>query len=707
MKSRRLRTKVPTRPVNIITVIIAAWLLASGALNILHIDTPSYLTVRHAGLDGFFPLFALWLVFTGTFLALLRIPAQDDRDRTGRLLFASWIVFAFSLLPHLGASLSLINLLLVDAVALALARDVLRRAWRNRRLPDIVLALAGLALVLVTASRTPWQLIWAELAPGPSSDPLPLLFLGLLWLALIIFLVRFWRRPNQPPFPRGALLILTAGVFLLQSLLIGRILYARVTTLSTPTYDFNLFAQMFHQMAETLAPVTTLERNMPLSHFKVHLSPIYYLLLPFYLIFRSPEALNVFQAVVVASGIFPMILIARQLHLRQSVTAIFVVIYLVSVPLITSNFYDLHENCFLVPLLLWLIWALERRSDPAIALFTVLTLLVKEDAALYVWALAAFAIFDRRMLRQGLAMFLVSGGYFIWAIRYLTTYGDGAMTGRFHNLIGVPQWSLLAVPYSLWRNPGFVLAKIIQVEKFPYLIQMLAPLGFIPLLTRSLPRWILLVPFLLMNLMVDYPYQFDIHFQYNYGPYILLLYLALLWVADLPGARSSDQVQGAWPKGRSTKPAGRTRVSTDFTAARLPATVHGLLAIAIASGLLLSSYHLLDYESYPRRLREERASLVAMKAVMDQIPAAASVLASDFLTGYLAQREKLYDISYNVTGDSYFPADFIVIDLRPGFSADHEALVPRFLSDGYEVRHHRLREILVLEYTGIRRPELQ
>lgn len=706
MESRRPGTQVPTRPERIITVILAAWLLASGALNILHRDTPSYLTVRYAGLEGFFPLLLLWLVLTGIGLGLLRIPARDGLDLAGRLLFAAWIVFAGSLLPHLGPSLSLINLLLVAVAALALARDVLRSAWRTRFLPDVALTLAGIAQVAVIASRTPWTLIWSELAPVPAPDSGPLLILALVWLALIGALIRFWRRPNQSPFPRGGLLVLALGVFLLQSLLIGRIMYARVATLSTPTYDFNLFAQMFHQMAETLTPVTTLERNLPLSHFKVHLSPIYYLLLPFYLIWRSPEALNVFQAVVVASGIFPLILIARQLKLRRGVTASFAVIFLVSAPLITSNFYDLHENCFLVPLLLWLIWALERRSDPAIALFTGLTLLVKEDAALYVWALAAFAIFDRRMLRQGLAMLLVSGGYFLWAVRYLTTYGDGAMTGRFHNLIGVPEWSLLAVPYSLWRNPGFVLAKIIQVEKFPYLIQMLAPLGFIPLLTRSLPRWILLIPFLLMNLMVDYPYQFNIHFQYNYGPYILLLYLTLLWVADLPEARSTQPTRKSATAG-SVRPAAETTASPEPVSARLPAAVHGLLAVAIASGLLISGYHLLDYESYPQRLREDRASLDAMKAVMDQIPAESSVLASDFLTGYLAQRESLYDISYNFTGDSYFPADFIVIDLRPGYSADHEALVPRFLSDGYEIRTHRLREILVLEYTGVKRPDLQ
>ena len=49
----------------------------------------------------------------------------------------------------------------------------------------------------------------------------------------------------------------------------------RVLSFSTPTYDFGIFAQMFHQMRATGLPNTTLERDGLLSHFAVHVSPIY------------------------------------------------------------------------------------------------------------------------------------------------------------------------------------------------------------------------------------------------------------------------------------------------------------------------------------------------------------------------------------------------------------------------------------------------
>ena len=64
----------------------------------------------------------------------------------------------------------------------------------------------------------------------------------------------------------------------------------RVLTYRAPTFDFGIFSQMFHQMRTTGLPVTTVERDGPLSHFAVHVSPIYYLLLPFYCIYQARDA---------------------------------------------------------------------------------------------------------------------------------------------------------------------------------------------------------------------------------------------------------------------------------------------------------------------------------------------------------------------------------------------------------------------------------
>ena len=80
----------------------------------------------------------------------------------------------------------------------------------------------------------------------------------------------------------------------------------RVYSFSTPSFDFGLFAQMFHSMKTTGLPMTTLERDGLLSHFAVHVSPIYYLMLPFYWLVPIPATLQVLQAAVLASAVIPL-----------------------------------------------------------------------------------------------------------------------------------------------------------------------------------------------------------------------------------------------------------------------------------------------------------------------------------------------------------------------------------------------------------------
>jgi uncharacterized membrane protein len=73
-------------------------------------------------------------------------------------------------------------------------------------------------------------------------------------------------------------------------------------------------------MASTFAPNTTVERSYMMSHFGVHFSPIFYLFLPGYYIFRTPLYLFYIQSAGVAAGIFAIWLIAGKLKLSGKMT---------------------------------------------------------------------------------------------------------------------------------------------------------------------------------------------------------------------------------------------------------------------------------------------------------------------------------------------------------------------------------------------------
>lgn len=86
-----------------------------------------------------------------------------------------------------------------------------------------------------------------------------------------------------------------------------------------------------------------------------------------------------------------------------------------------------------------------------------------------------------------------------------------------------------------------------------------------------------------------------------------------------------------------------------------------------------------------------------MKQSMDELPKNASVLATTFLTGYLADRPILYDPLYNVQGDRFYPADYVVLDLRPGYEEESEQMLRFFIAQGYDVQTHRPGWIVVLK----------
>ncbi len=687
MKELKLKNEALSLANRIIFLLIAAWLTASASLNLYHQNTADYFTLSYAGLSGLLPLVALCILFFGIFYLIHKknLITTEGRDLPGRLLFAAWLFFAATVLLRMKYTLPAATHLILTGTSLILARDIYRSAVKTLWPPDLVMAFAGLGLLIINLNFIPWDLFKNDFYMNLGIEPaafLPLLFafLGLVLALAALFFnkSKFFRWQYAVPF----VMILALG---LQIFLNSRILVARYESLSTPTFDFGLFVQMFHNMGQSLSPVTTLERNMSLSHFKVHISPIYYLMLPFFQLFKSPNTLQILQAIVVGLGIIPMLLTAKEFRLSIRTRVALSLVYLFSTAYISSNFYDLHENCFLPVMLFWLIYFIEKRNSAGIAVFTILTLLIKEDAALYIWALAVFVMFEYRMMKTGLVMLLGSGGYFLGAVKYLQTFGDGAMFGRFDSLIGIPELSLLAVPYSLFRNPGLVLTKIFGEDKFIYIIQMLGPLSFMPLFNRKLSRWVLLVPFLIMNLIVDYQYQFNMQFQYNYGTYTLLFYMALMFLRDI-----------SKPAAQKTEPTVSRKAF--LTTLRSGAMIRNtLLVLAIALGMTASGFQIYYQEKYQNYINENQALLSSMKAAMDKIPPENSVLASTFISAYLAQRDSIYDIEYNVTDETYFPADYIVIDLRPGYKNDFDKYIPRFIADGYHFQTNITDQIAILK----------
>ena len=312
----------------------------------------------------------------------------------------------------------------------------------------------------------------------------------------------------------------TAAAAVLFFLVVAVWTACRVFSFSTPTFDFGIFAQMFHSMKTTGLPITTVERDGPLSHFAVHVSPVYYLLLPFYYIVPHPATLQVMQAVVLASAVIPLWKLGRHHNLHPGLRFLLCLLLLLYPAYAGGTSYDIHENAFLTPLLLWLFYGIDRKNGIITAIAALLTLRVKEDAAVYVAVVALYLLLRSTLsprkkwgLITGSLLLAAAIGWFVAVTGYLATSGDGVMTYRYDNFMYGDSDSLITVIKAVMLRPMKAVFECMDEQKLQFIGLTMGALAFLPLMTRRYERLVLLIPYLLVNLMTDYKYQHDIFFQ--------------------------------------------------------------------------------------------------------------------------------------------------------------------------------------------------
>ncbi|MGI6392789.1 MAG: DUF2079 domain-containing protein [Candidatus Izemoplasmatales bacterium] len=468
-------------------------------------------------------------------------------------------------------------------------------------------------------------------------------FLGLVFLRFENkkirsgFLIASWVIP-------GILLIVQVTVF-------SVFMAYRVKSMIASTYDFGIFTQMFYSMKNMRTMVTTLERSVAISHLDVHFSPIYWLMLPAFMAFPEPETLQVLQVLIAAAGVIPLTLIMRELKTGKLMRMLIQIMYIASPAIITSSMYDLHENCFLAPLLLFVIYFGIKRKTFWLFVFTALTLMVKEDSGLYTFFIGLYFIFCDLISKKpvkakivnaihGTVIAAASVVYFILVTKRIDSSGAGAMFWRYDNINGYKDFGLLGIIISAFQNPSYFFATFFSPPKIKLILTLLATVGFLPLFQRNLSVFLLAAPVIIMNLASTYVYQHELGFQYFYGTGALLLFMAVL-------AESASREQQIFPP-----LFGKIR----------PMAVLGIIgaALAVTFGtkyIIGSAYGYKIYQENPERF-------ISMRQTLASIPDDTKIVATGYLTAHLADREVLYDYTYYniLTSDEVF--DYIIIDTR-------------------------------------------
>ena len=546
-----------------------------------------------------------------------------------------------------------------------------------------MLLLSGISRFVNTAKVERWAIVgvFGILAIAALRASFTWAFL-VVCILVLVFLVVFgscgWdRQPELVSRPKHAHRIwlwITVGLSITFFLFVSAWTVGRVYSFSTPTFDFGIFCQMFYNMKASGLPVTTVERDGLLSHFAVHVSPIYYLLLPFYALFPAPATLQVLQAAVITSAVIPLWKIGKHHGLTGPQRMLVCAVLFLYPAYSGGTSYDIHENCFLTPLILWLFYGIDRKNMVITAIAAILTLMVKEDAAVYVAVIALWLIvktvlrfkkMDRSNLITGIVMLAISLGWFFLVTGYLAKSGDGVMTYRYSNFLYDGSSSLLTVIKSVILSPMKAVYECADAEKLQFIVLTLLPLLGLPLLTRRYERYILLIPYILVNLMSDYQYQHNIFFQYTFGSAAFLVYLTVVNLAD---------IKMDWK---------RLTVLSAAAAVSLACFCKVVVPKAISYPVQAVRY----YDHYQ-----------SIRDTLSEIPEGASVTAATFYTTYLSQRETLYDVRYS-SPQHLLETQYVVLREPP--SGDYIQYDQGGENDGFENLVRLLEENGYTQYRSV------
>lgn len=153
---------------------------------------------------------------------------------------------------------------------------------------------------------------------------------------------------------------------------------SRVNTYLVAGYDLGIFDQAVRSYAHFKAPIVTLKGD-DYNIWADHFHPIIAAWAPLYWIWDNVRMLVIGQSLVVAAAVFPLWNFLRRHFTITSWAKVLTIAILMNWPIQGLIDFDVHEIAFAIPVLAWLLDALDRRRDAELVAACLLLLFVRED----------------------------------------------------------------------------------------------------------------------------------------------------------------------------------------------------------------------------------------------------------------------------------------------------------------------------------------
>lgn len=403
---------------------------------------------------------------------------------------------------------------------------------------------------------------------------------------------------------------------------------ARHFSLSSGTSDLGIFDQAVWNASQTGVLFSSLKHNINL--LGDHFEPILLFIAPLYRIWPSATLLLILQAILLASAIIPLYLIARKIVGENPVIYAIIVSYMLSRPLRGVAYSDFHPECFILPILFWAYYFLIERKDGLFLFSLFLLVLCKEDVAFLIIAFGIFIGFFQKRARLGI--FISLSGLAIWfletkfIIPYFNPRAGFAYMNRFP--LGATYADNIRV---IAANPLSLVKVLFVMPKAVYIFKLFAPLLFLSLLSPA--HYVLFAVPLLKNLFVnpDFGGFYNITSHYTAGV-VPFIYISAIYGSSLVIARLKEK--------------------------RAVSVTALLIILCSLIGYSKTDGH--QFGSFLDKIRNNRT--LERLSYLRAIPRDASVSANFSLVPHMSERKYIYEFNpFSLTSNI---TEYVVIDMK-------------------------------------------
>jgi uncharacterized membrane protein len=252
-----------------------------------------------------------------------------------------------------------------------------------------------------------------------------------------------------------------------------------------------------------------------ISRLAAHVDPILALFGPLWWIWPSPDLLLVTQALAVASGAWPVFLLARK-HLASARAGLgFALAYLLYPATGWLTLNEFHPVALATPLLLLAFWYLDNDRLVAFALCAVAASACKEEIGLVVAGFGIWYALAKRRRLTGAVIATLGLGWSAVAIAVVIPHyhatGESDFYGRYSEVGG----SAAGIVKTTFTHPARIAEAAFTARDLRYLLQLVAPLAALSLLAPLV--LVAALPELAINLLSATPTQTSLHFHYTAG----------------------------------------------------------------------------------------------------------------------------------------------------------------------------------------------